>query len=107
MFYRRVARVIALNVDMGRCVYCYSVITKHEDSCYVCGDSVPNQTKVAVERRPVSGWTNTVFIASLAFTAYCFFECTQAIVAHDVSDFLHAPADQNLGRTARQQKIVN
>lgn len=65
-------RVIALNVDMGRCVYCYSVIARHEESCYMCGDSLPNQAKVAVERRPVSGWTNTVFIASLAFTAYCF-----------------------------------
>ena len=26
-----------------------------------------------MKRQPVSGWTNTVFLASLGFTAYCFF----------------------------------
>jgi hypothetical protein len=60
-------------MDMGRCVYCHSVVTRHEDYCYVCSDSVPKQIKAAVRRRPVSALTNTVFIASLAFTAYCFF----------------------------------
>jgi hypothetical protein len=58
---------------MGRCVYCHSVITRHEDFCYMCGDSVPKQKKREVQRRQVSGWTNLVFLASLAFTAYCFF----------------------------------
>jgi hypothetical protein len=29
--------------------------------------------KSAVKPRPVSVWTNLVFLASLAFTAYCFF----------------------------------
>jgi hypothetical protein len=58
---------------MGRCGYCHSVVTKEEDYCYVCGDSVPKQLKVAVRRRPVSAWTNLVFLASLAFTFYCFF----------------------------------
>jgi hypothetical protein len=59
---------------MGRCAYCYSVITKQDDSCYICGDRVPKHTKVrAVKRQPVSALTNLVFMASLAFTAYCFF----------------------------------
>jgi hypothetical protein len=58
---------------MGRCVYCHSVITRHEDFCYICGDSVPKQKKREVQRRQVSVWTNLVFLASLAFTAYCFF----------------------------------
>jgi predicted amidophosphoribosyltransferase len=57
---------------MGRCVYCHSVVTKDEDYCYVCGDSVPKQPKAAV-KGPVSALTNVAFLASLAFTAYCFF----------------------------------
>ena len=57
---------------MGRCVYCHSVVTKDEECCYVCGDRVP-KVKAAVKRRPVSPLTNIVFLASLAFTAYCFF----------------------------------
>jgi hypothetical protein len=65
--------VAALNEDMGRCIYCHSVVTKEEDYCYVCGDSVPKQTKATVKHRPVSALTNTVFLASLAFTAYRFF----------------------------------
>lgn len=59
---------------MGRCVYCHSVVTKDEDHCYTCGDRVPQQTKpVAVKQSPVSALTNLVFLASLGFTAYCFF----------------------------------
>ena len=58
---------------MGRCVYCHSVVTRHEDYCYICGDSVPKQKITAVRRRPVSALTNTVFLASLAFTFYSFF----------------------------------
>lgn len=58
---------------MGRCIYCHSVVTRDEDFCYVCGDSVPKQVKSAVKQRPVSGLTNLVFLASLVFTAYCFF----------------------------------
>ncbi len=66
--------MVALNVDMGRCIYCHSVVTKDEDSCYVCGDSVPRQSKAAVVNRPpVSGLTNAVFVAGLACTAYGFF----------------------------------
>jgi hypothetical protein len=57
---------------MGRCVYCHSVVTKNEDACYVCGDSVPRQVRSRVKSRPLSPWTNLIFLASLAFTAYCF-----------------------------------
>jgi hypothetical protein len=38
----------------------------------MCGDNTPHY-KTAVKRRPVSAWTNLVFLASLGFTAYCFF----------------------------------
>jgi len=59
---------------MGRCIYCHSVVTKDEEYCYNCGDRVPKQTRAfAVKHRPVSALTNLVFLASLAFTAYCFF----------------------------------
>jgi hypothetical protein len=59
---------------MGRCIYCHSVVTKDEDSCYICGDPGPKRTKaMAAKQRPVSALTNLVFLASLAFTAYCFF----------------------------------
>ncbi len=58
---------------MGRCIYCHSVVTRDEDQCYVCGDRVPKRLHKSVMYRPVSLMTNVVFIASLAFTAYCFF----------------------------------
>ena len=58
---------------MGRCVYCHSVVTRDEDSCYVCGDKVPKYATAAVKRAPVTALTNVVFLASLAFTGYCCF----------------------------------
>jgi len=48
-------------------------MTRDEDQCYICGDSVPRRLKEAAKRRAVSPLTNVVFLASLAFTAYCFF----------------------------------
>jgi hypothetical protein len=60
-------------MDMGRCTYCHSVVTKEEDYCYVCGDSVPKEPKAALRRQPVSTFTNLVFLTSLGFTFYCFF----------------------------------
>lgn len=57
---------------MARCIYCYNILTAKDDYCYHCGDRVPKFADAA-KRRPVSGWTNLVFLASLAFTAYCFF----------------------------------
>ena len=58
---------------MGRCVYCHSVVTRDEESCYMCGDSVARQKKAAaVVHRPVSGWTNALFLISLGFTVYSF-----------------------------------
>ena len=58
---------------MGRCIYCHSVMTREEEQCYICGDSVPKRLQVAVKRQAVSPMTNVVFVSSLAFTAYCFF----------------------------------
>lgn len=58
---------------MQRCIYCHGMIARDEDSCYICGDRVPKQTKTIAKQRPVSGWTNFIFVLSLAFTAYCFF----------------------------------
>jgi hypothetical protein len=48
------------------------VVTRQEDFCYICGDGVPKQKKRELKRRQVSTLTNLVFLASLAFTAYCF-----------------------------------
>jgi hypothetical protein len=58
---------------MGRCIYCHSVVTREEDYCYTCGDHITKQAKAVARQRPVSALTNFVFLASLAFTAYCFF----------------------------------
>jgi len=49
------------------------MIGKDDEYCYTCGDRVPKQDKAPVKQKPVSPLTNLVFIASLAFTAYCFF----------------------------------
>jgi prepilin signal peptidase PulO-like enzyme (type II secretory pathway) len=49
------------------------VVIRDEDQCYVCGDRAPKRLQAAAKRRPVSPLTNVVFVASLAFTAYCFF----------------------------------
>ena len=56
---------------MARCIYCYNILTAKDDYCYHCGDRVPKFADVKPRR--VSGWTNLVFFASLALTAYCFF----------------------------------
>jgi hypothetical protein len=63
---------------MARCLYCYNILTAKDDYCYHCGDRVPKFADTS-KRRPVSGWTNLVFVASLAFTGFCFF------VAHTLS----------------------
>jgi hypothetical protein len=34
---------------------------------------VEREPKAVVRRQPVSAWTNLAFLASLAFTFYCFF----------------------------------
>jgi hypothetical protein len=61
--------MITLNGAMARCLYCYNILTAKDDYCYHCGDRVPKFADTT-ERRPVSGWTNLVFLAALAFTAY-------------------------------------
>jgi hypothetical protein len=60
-------------MDMGRCIYCHSVVTRQEDSCYLCGDNVPRRAKAAVQSSQASALTNLAFLASLVFMAYCFF----------------------------------
>jgi hypothetical protein len=57
---------------MARCIYCYNILTAKDDYCYHCGDRVAKFADTA-KQRPVSGWTNLVFLASLAFVGYCFF----------------------------------
>ena len=47
---------------------------KVEDSCYVCGDSVPKKTKLAA----LKSWaapplSKAAFVAGLAYIAYVFF----------------------------------
>ncbi len=60
---------------MGRCIYCYHVVTDQEDRCTYCGDTLLHKqaSRARIKSPPVSGWTNTVFIGSLAFVAYWFF----------------------------------
>ena len=60
-------------MDMGRCIWCHSVVARTDKQCYVCGDTLPKYVGFAEKHRPVSALTNLVFLASLAFTAYCFF----------------------------------
>ena len=60
-------------MDMSRCIYCHGMVAKNDDHCYICGERVPQRTKAVVRSQPVSGLTNALFLASLAFTAYCFF----------------------------------
>ncbi len=52
---------------------CFAVVTRNDESCYICGDNLLNRTKLFWRRRPVSNLTNAVFLISLAFTAYCYF----------------------------------
>ncbi len=58
---------------MDRCIWCHGVVAKTDKQCYVCGDRLQKYVSFAEKRRPVSTLTNIVFLASLAFTAYCFF----------------------------------
>jgi len=58
---------------MGRCIWCHSIVKRTDKQCYVCGDTLPKYTSFAEKHRPVSALTNLVFLASLTFTAYCFF----------------------------------
>jgi hypothetical protein len=71
-------RTGTLNRDMGRCVYCHSVVVKDENQCYLCGESMPKQTQgrartVAQQHRTAPLWINLAFLGSLACTFYGFF----------------------------------
>jgi hypothetical protein len=58
---------------MGRCIWCYGIVKRTDEYCYICGDSLPKHASSVEKHRPVSALTNIVFVASLTFTAYCFF----------------------------------
>ena len=49
------------------------MVGKDDEYCYICGDPVPKQDRTPLKHRSVSPFTNLVFLASLGFTAYCFF----------------------------------
>lgn len=61
-----------LNVDMGRCVWCHGVVTRNDDHCYVCGDSVPKHVKFVAHKGPAHTLMNVIFVSVLAFSVYCF-----------------------------------
>jgi hypothetical protein len=77
----------------------------------MCGDVVPQPVKIttklanALQRQPVSGWTNLVFLASLGFTAYCLFgqhslSVTTALVISFLLLLLRIFAEWCAGRNA-------
>jgi hypothetical protein len=50
-------------------------MTDKEEQCSFCGDQLCKKphSRATAHTRTVSGWTNTVFLAALGFTAYWFF----------------------------------
>ncbi len=58
---------------MSRCDACYSIITKKDSVCYVCGQKVPRYANVASARKRLSLFSNILFLISLGFTGFCFF----------------------------------
>jgi hypothetical protein len=58
---------------MGRCNSCFAVVKKYEKRCYVCGEKVPHHASLAQNRKKISLASNLLFMASLAFSFYCFF----------------------------------
>lgn len=58
---------------MSRCNACYSVITKRDSVCYVCGEKVPHYASLASTRKQISWFSNVLFLISLGFTGFSFF----------------------------------
>ncbi|HUJ48598.1 MAG TPA: hypothetical protein VLW25_00305 [Bryobacteraceae bacterium] len=58
---------------MSRCDACYSIITKKDSVCYVCGQKVPHYSSVASTRKRLSLFSNILFLISLGFTGFSFF----------------------------------
>jgi hypothetical protein len=57
---------------MGRCLYCYGVVTKQDAVCYTCGEGLPKRAKAAIAK-PISALSNMLFVASLSLMAFSFF----------------------------------
>ena len=57
---------------MGRCLYCYGIVTKQDEVCYCCGEGLPKRAKAAAAK-PVSGLSNMLFVASLSLMAFSVF----------------------------------
>lgn len=55
---------------MSRCDSCYSVITKRDIVCYVCGQKVPRYASVVSTRKQLSRFSNFLFLGSLGFTGF-------------------------------------
>ncbi len=61
------------NGPMSRCDTCYSVITKKDKVCYVCGEKQPYYSSLVSTRKRLSVFSNILFLLSLGFTGYSFF----------------------------------
>ena len=57
---------------MAHCLTCNGLLTKNDSVCYVCGEPAPKLSRVTLTRKPTSGLSNFLFVASLGFTAYSF-----------------------------------
>ena len=58
---------------MGRCTACYSVITKKDSVCYVCGEKLPRHARLVSARKQLTWVNNVLFMISLGFTGFSFF----------------------------------
>ena len=65
--------VPGFNGHMSRCNACYSVITKRDSVCYVCGEQVPRYARLVSTRKNLSWFSNVLFLVSLGFTGFSFF----------------------------------
>lgn len=63
---------MGLNRGMGRCSSCYSIVTKNDARCYVCGDPIPQYVSAVAKRKQLSLFHNVLFTASLGFSLFCF-----------------------------------
>lgn len=64
---------------MARCNECYSVITRSDSECYICGRPVPGRKRWSWLRKkeaqpapPVTPVSNLLFVASIALTLFSF-----------------------------------
>jgi hypothetical protein len=63
---------LALNLYMGRCNSCFSIVKKTDLKCYVCGDAVPRHASQVTKRKNISLFSNILFLISLGFTLFSF-----------------------------------